>query len=304
MKNKVFNKITSAFGKMGLKLKVHSPEILVITGVVGLVGAAVAACTATTKVSKIVDEREKQLDEVAHAKSMQPDEYSDDDARRDEIIINAKTALKFARVYAPAFAIATASIVMIFAGQNILKKRSAALAAAYAAVENGFKEYRARVAERFGGDVEKELAYAVKAKQLTEKVVDEKGKEKEVKKTVNVAEKSLGGNPYAMIFDENCELWTQDDTYNHMTLRAEQQYANDYLRTRGYVFLNDIFERIGCPKTKMGQVVGWVYDSNNDEGDNFVDFGIQDINVDGEEKIILEFNPQGNILDIFGGKSK
>ena len=194
MKNKVFTNITSAFSKIGLKLKVHSPEILVITGVVGLVGAAVAACTATTKISKIIDEREQQLDDVAHAKSMRPDEYSDDDARRDEIIINAKTALKFARVYAPAFAIGAASIVMIFAGQNILKKRSAALAAAYAAVENGFKEYRARVAERFGGDVEKELAYAVKAKQLTEKVVDEKGKEKEVKKTVNVAEKGLGEN--------------------------------------------------------------------------------------------------------------
>lgn len=304
MKNKFFNSISMAFGKMGLGLKAHSPEILVVTGVVGLVGAAVAACKATTKVGKILEDRSRQLDDVAHVRSTQPNEYSDKDARRDELIINVKSFGSLARIYAPAFTIGAASIVMIFAGQNILKKRSAALAAAYAAVENGFKEYRARVAERFGGDVEKELAYAIKAKQLTEKVVDDKGKEKEVKKTVNVAEKGLGGNPYAMIFDENCELWTQDSNYNLMTLRAEQQYANDYLRTRGYVFLNDIFERIGCPKTKMGQVVGWIYDPNNDDGDNFVDFGIQEINVDGKEQIVLEFNPQGNILDIFGGKSK
>ena len=56
----------------------------------------------------------------------------------------------------------------------------------------------------------------------------------------------------------------------------------------------------------LKQIVGWVYDENNEVGDNYVDFGIYDINkpkardfVNGYEKVIvLDFNVDGNIWDL------
>ena len=64
---------------------------------------------------------------------------------------------------------------------------------------------------------------------------------------------------------------------------------------------------LGFPRTKAGQVVGWVYDEKHTVGDNFVDFGLfNDINderkqafVNGYERsVLLDFNVDGPILDL------
>lgn len=299
MKN---NKFTKALGKIRFGVKKHSPEILIISGIVGLIGAGVLACRATTKVQSILDERNKQLDDVASVGIR--DGYTEEDAQKDKIIIHVKSGLRIARLYAPAVALGAASAISILAGHNILRKRSAALAAAYATVESSFNEYRKRVAERFGEDVDNELKFGVKAKQITQTVMDENGKEKHVKKTVNAANDKLGGSPYAFIFDKQTSpaVYEDDTDFMLLRLRNEQQYANDVLTTRGYLSLNDVLERLGLKTSKMGQIVGWAYDYDNPNGDNFVDFGVKELDVDtidgAEKKIVLDFNCQGNILDL------
>ena len=52
-KNTIVEKTSRTLCKAGLKLKKHSPEILVVGGVVGLVTSGVMACKATTKLSAI-----------------------------------------------------------------------------------------------------------------------------------------------------------------------------------------------------------------------------------------------------------
>ena len=55
---------------------------------------------------------------------------------------------------------------------------------------------------------------------------------------------------------------------------------------------------LGITRTAAGMVVGWIYDEKHPVGDNFVDFGIYDINneanrrfVNGLERtILLDFN--------------
>ena len=47
---------TGMFNKVGFQLKKHSPEILVVTGVVGTVVSAVMACKATTKINFVLEE--------------------------------------------------------------------------------------------------------------------------------------------------------------------------------------------------------------------------------------------------------
>ena len=53
--NKLMTKITTKMGKVGLVLKKHEPEILVVAGVIGAVGSTVLACRATLKVSEVLD---------------------------------------------------------------------------------------------------------------------------------------------------------------------------------------------------------------------------------------------------------
>lgn len=109
---------------------------------------------------------------------------------------------------------------------------------------------------------------------------------------------------YARIFDENCPGWTKNPEYNMCYIKAQQDFVNDILRAKGYVFLNDVYEMLGFPRTKAGQVVGWTYDRTKPYGDNFIDFGLyDDLNgnndfVNGRSSnVLLDFNVDGNILD-------
>lgn len=109
-------------------------------------------------------------------------------------------------------------------------------------------------------------------------------------------------SPYAVFFDESCSAWTKDPESNKYFLNAQQNYANELLRSRGHMFLNDIYDMLGFPRTKAGQVVGWIYDETNPIGDNYVDFGLlADRNhdfINGYESIVLlDFNVDGNIWD-------
>ena len=111
-----------------------------------------------------------------------------------------------------------------------------------------------------------------------------------------------GISQYARFFDEGCIGWTKNAEYNKMYLLQQQSYANDMQRARGHLFLNDVYDLLGMPRSKAGQVVGWIYDEANPMGDNFVDFGLQlerNANfINGYERcVLLDFNVDGNILD-------
>ena len=303
MKTNILTTVSKTFYKVGFQLKKHSPEILAGVGVVGTVASAVIACKATTKVNAILEEAKEMVDGI-HEISNKPDmaeKYSKEDCTKALTITYAQTGLKLVKLYAPAVILGAASISCMLVSNNILRKRMLATAAAYAAVDGSFKEYRKRVADRFGDDVEKEIRFNVKAQEVEETVVDEKGKEKTVKKTVKVAE-PFGGD-YTKCFDEYNPEWKKNAEFNKMFLNAQQAYANDLLISRGYLFLNEVYEMLGFEPTTAGQVVGWLYDS--EDGDNYVDFGIYDdydakkrdfVNGD-EHSIWLDFNPDGVIYD-------
>ncbi len=302
-KNEIIAKATGIINTTTIKVKKHSPEILIVAGVIGTVASAVMACKATTKLSTVLEEHKNDVDAVHKCSDDEElkDEYSQEDAKKDLTIIYAQTGVKLAKLYAPAIALGTLSLTSIIASNNILRKRNVALAAAYATVDKSFKEYRSRVVDRFGEQVDKELKYDIKAKKFEETVKDpETGKEKKVKSTVNVANADSG---YARFFDETCKGYEKDTQYNLCVLHGQEQYANDMLHARGYIFLNDVYDMLGIDRTKEGQIVGWVYDKNNEVGDNFVDFGILETNRETEDgsyepAILLDFNVDGNILDL------
>lgn len=307
-KMNLMTRVNGTINKMTFQLKKHSPEILVVAGVVGTVASAVMACKATTKVSTILEETKEsieQIHEVANDET-KVDVYSPEDAKKDLAIVYAQTGVKFVKLYAPAVILGTLSIAGILTSNNILRKRNVALAAAYATVDKGFKEYRSKVINRFGEQVDKELRYGVKAKEVEETVVDEKGKEKVVKKTVNVTDGSLPSG-YARYFEQYTKddsgnvvrnpNWEDNNDYNLLFLNGIQNFLNNKLVVNKRVFLNEAYEALGLPKTKEGQIVGWIYDETNQVGDGYIDFCIDEesimYNEDGA--ILLDFNVDGDI---------
>lgn len=298
-------KMTRSLGRAGLKIKKYSPEVLVMTGIAGTVVSAVMACKATTKANDIIDELKEDMNKIHSVAEMKRSDYTEDDLKKDTAIVYIQTGVKFVKLYAPAVGLGVASITCILAGHNITRKRNVALAAAYTAVDQGFKEYRGRVVERFGKELDHELKHNIKAKEFEVITIDEDGNEKTEKKTVNVVDPNTYSD-YARFFDESCAGWTKNPEDNLFFLKSQQNYANDKLKSQGYLFLNDVYEMIGLPKTKAGQIVGWIYDEKMPIGDNFVDFGIYDASrevvrdfVNGYERtILLDFNVDGNILDL------
>lgn len=306
----IMNNLTRTFSKIGFQVKKHSPAILVTVGVAGTVVSTVMACKATLKVDDILDETKDTIDKI-HECVENPDmmdRYSIEDSKKDLTKVYVQTGVKLAKLYAPAVAVGVVSVGCIVKSNSILNKRNAALAAAYATVDKSFKEYRGRVIERFGNGLDRELKYNIKAKEIEETVVDEKGKEKKVKKTIETVE---GINPadysnYARFFDSSSDCWEDDPEVNLMFLKAQQKYANDLLVSRGYLFLNEVYDLLGIQVTKAGQAVGWLYDKKKVEQDydGYVDFGIYQYNtasqrfVNGyEPTILLDFNVDGVIWD-------
>ena len=301
-------RVSGTFNQMMFQLKKHSPEILVVAGVIGTVTSAVMACKATTKVSIILEETKESVEQIhtVAEDETKADVYSAEDAKKDLAIVYVQTGLKFAKLYAPSVILGALSIMGILTSNNILRKRNLALATAYATVDKGFKEYRSKVVERYGNQVDKELRYGVKAKEIEKTVEDENGKKKTIKETINVTDGSLP-NEYARYFEQYTKddsgnivrnpNWEENSDYNLLFLSGVQNYANDKLTINKILFLNEVYEMLGLPKTKAGQMVGWIYDPTKPETDSYVEFGIDEDNIMYNEKgdILLDFNPDGNI---------
>lgn len=313
MKSEIMNKIGRVAGNASLSLKKHSPEILMVTGLVSVAAGTVLACKATIKAQDILEEHKNIKESIHEVKAMSDDEsntqvtdYTETDYKQDLTKAYFKTAIKMAKVYAPAAFLGTFGIMSILASNNILRKRNVALAAAYSAIDKSFKEYRSRVVERFGETVDKELKYGIKAQEIEEVVTDDNGKEKTVKKKVAIAE---GVSDYAVFFDKfSSQCCKREEDYNNFFLSAQERYANDRLRARGWITLNEVIQDLGITDISdelrnAGLVVGWRYDKNNEIGDNEVKFIVTETTreLDDGTKVptkIIDFNVDGSIYDL------
>lgn len=310
MKTEFVTKASRSLHKVGFKLKKHSPEILAVVGVAGTVTSAVMACKATLKVNDIVDETKETIETIHdavenHRHTSDGEEYTQEVANKDLAIVYTQTAWKFVKLYGPAVALGAASIGCMIGSNHILRKRNIALAAAFKAVDTSFKEYRGRVIDKFGKELDRELRFGIKAKEVEEKVVDENGNETTVTKTVEVADPNVTHSIYSIPWYEGNAGYTKNAELNKVFLIQQQNYANDKLKLNGILTLNEVYDMLGAPRTMYGQIAGWVYTEDCTAGDNFVDFGIFDPNNPGacdflignERAIILDFNCIGNVLE-------
>jgi uncharacterized protein DUF6353 len=289
------NAVTSKAARQVLLTRKHSPAILFAAGVVGVVGTAVLAARATLKVEEVLEEHEKTAYSINELAQMEADSvYSEDDRKKDMVLLYVKTAARFGKLYGPAFLCGAASIAALTGSHVVLNRRYAAAVAAYAASNEGFRKYRERVAKALGAERELEFNYDRETETVVETMAD--GKTKEMEKIRAIS----GLSQYAMVFDESSSTsWKREHGYNQLFIQCQQNYANDLLRARGHVFLNEVLDSLGMERVPYGQLVGWVAG----KGDDFVDFGVfrgdtwnaQNF-VNGDEKsIILDFNVAGEV---------
>ena len=277
----------------GLLLSKNSPGILFGAGLVGMVGSTVLACRATLKMDEVLEEQKARLDNV---KSFEHSEYGEGHRKRDVTLLQFQTGVKIVRLYTPAIIVGGLSIAALTSSHRILTQRNIALTAAYTALDKGFKEYRARVVEKYGEEQDEYFRYGTVE---VERSNLDTGK-KELVTRVAPGDPSI----YARFFDQLNPNWSRNIEYNLVFLKCQQQWANDILHARGHVFLNDVYDSLGIDRSQAGSVVGWVLDRNG-KSDNYISFGVfegQSENardfVNGREgAILLDFNVDGLIFD-------
>jgi hypothetical protein len=290
--------VTRAVARQSLNLSKNSPHILFGVGVVGVIGTTVLASQATLKLTDVLNEIDKDVAVAEHIAATRPDDYSQKDLESDLQTIRIQGILKVGKLYAPAVVVGVASIAALTKSHSILTNRNTAITAAYVALDKGFSQYRARVVDELGEGKDHEFRYGTETHKLKN---PETGK-KETFKTVSEEANSI----YAVFFDHENRNWTGNMEYNTLFLKCQQNWANDMLRSRGHLMLNDVYDALGFPRTTPGSVVGWVWNPNDDSRDNYVDFGCLNedqadnwIFINGESlAILLDFNVDGPVFEL------
>ena len=295
----------------------NKEKILLGLGIAAGAGTVVTACAATLKVPEVIEEHNENKEKFKKAAEKNPD-YKDSTDNKIDIIKNyTQTGVKVAKMYAPAVVLGATSVCCLVAQHKILQNKVAnleetvaGLSAAYIAVDTAFKNYRKRVIDKYGEEEDRYLRYGTKDEEIEVTEVNEKGKTKKYKEVVKTVE-DIDISDYAKFFTYDNEQFNWQDAQHHTPdwdanirfLNCQQAYANQKLELQGYLFLNDVYDMLGLPRTKAGQVVGWIFDPEDKTIDSRVSFGIfeprnhRTINGYEEECILLDFNVDGPIID-------
>lgn len=94
-------------------------------------------------------------------------------------------------------------------------------------------------------------------------------------------------------FSCNHPLWTNNKERNKMIVDSVLDYCYAKFRARRYLFLNEVYQELGIPMTKQGQIAGWVFDKDHAE-DYMWTVWTKD---DGYDDVYITFEPLSDILD-------
>lgn len=295
--------LRKSFKKAQLTVRKHSPEILMVAGVIGTVAGAVMACKETLELEDVLDECKQEKMELEEQYDM-CEEYSEDALKKDQVKLTIKQVAKIVKLYAPSVIMEATSIGVIFASNDIMRKRNASMAAAYATLNSMYKRYRQNVIESYGEEVDKDMRFGVKHEKVTE--IDEDGNKVKVDaRIVDLDNTALAISDYSRFFQMGCKGFdASSGRYNLLYLKGIQAMFNNKLIADGYVMLNDVYRELGFDTIPEGWSIGWVYDEANPIGDNYIDFGLYEarnknqraVN-DWEPVILMDFNVDGNLYE-------
>ena len=263
--------VKAMINSFGLKCKKHSPEILMVAGIATMATGAFVAAKKSQKHAENKYLRDTHLEMITNkSKSVEDEEgnvtaitLTEDEAKKEVKKEIRRYVVEEIKIWSLPVALEVSGSALIFASNHIMRKRVAGLSAAFTTVSTAFDQYRERVRERYGDEVDQSILMG--EKQVTIETTDEKGKTK--KETITVADPDISS--IGRYFVKGNDNWSNSESFVNDFFSLQQSYLTDLLRARGFVLLNDIYDCLGFQKdTEAGIVVGKVYDRNSD--DNYI----------------------------------
>lgn len=267
---KVGNKLTGKLGKTGIILKDKSPEILIGAGIILVLGGTYMACRATSKAKDVIARRDIEIDELKYREAGVLEQLSENcteqeikvvrkETKSDIFVAHVRCGWELTKLYAPAIAMEAAGIGCFLGAHGIMRKRNAALMAAYEATDKAYKRLKE---ERDKGL----LTDGTECKE-GEKLIEKKDEDQK-----NCPFNSDLG-PWAFMFDEDCNVWKPSDSTILMEAKAVERSLTNRLNAGRTIFLNDIRTAFGedIPGPNLeGQIICW----DKTLGDTEIDLGL------------------------------
>lgn len=198
--------------KTQLFLKAHSPTILTVIGSTGVVITAVLAVKGTPKALKLIEEAKM--------------------TKGDELTVGETVQVAW-KPYIPA-TISCVSTILCIVGVNYLNiQKQKNLMSAYMLLDNAFKEYRNRISERYGEEVDEEFSHDLVRKQLEE--------------MEDIYTETL-------FFEFNSMRFFEANI--HKVLQAEYKATTQFSQC-GYLTLNEYYSYLGIEPSSYGEAMGW-----------------------------------------------
>ena len=271
-----------AVGRTSLVLSKHAPDILVGSGIVGFIATAVTASKATLTLGDILDKDREDLDRIHESSNDErySEVYTKKDIAHDKTIVYTRLLTKTVKHYAPSLILAAASTACILGAHGMMRQRLAGAIAAYEAVDRAYSTYKDRIRKALGDEFADEIEKRVP--------MDEDGPDGKKLFDLDPVNGIKQISTYARVFGADNGHWSPSKAQCEMFLAAQQNYFNDILKTRGHVFLNEVYDALGFDRTPAGAVVGWV----RGHGDDYIDFHYQE----GAERVIRNVKGYGDIL--------
>lgn len=292
--------------KVGFGCKKYAPQIFFGIGTACLIGGTVLA------VKNTLDNKEKFDEDVSTIESIksyameelakEDSEYTKADYRGAMFKAVSDFGSDIVRAYAIPTALLGTSVFCYGKGYANLFGRVTQATNTAMLFKKYYDEHRKLTAEKIGEEAENDIRMKIETK------TDEEGK------TTKEAPKAYPLEGTIRFFDETSKLWDKNPDIVLQTLKLKLDYVNRILKRDGHIFLNDVLDILDLPKCKAGQYLGWIYDKNIE---NKISFGqymyvpadmyeyafsdtIQEIGYvyTGTNTIILDFNVDGNILDL------
>lgn len=197
------------FHGFGMKVVEAKPEIMLVSGIVSVLVGTVYACTKTEKAKKVVEETKAKASDVERVLSIEAPENVEIapetikqlkiERGRNFVKIYAHAVYEFVKLYGLPALLWLGGMGMICGGHGTLRKRNMALVGDVIAGNELMKQYRSRVAQAVGDEVEQKIFHGVQEGMVNVVEIDEKGNEKLVQKKADVFVANPG-SPFARNF--------------------------------------------------------------------------------------------------------
>lgn len=334
-KIKLPEKVKVGVGMASLKVKKHSPEILLGLGFVSMGAAIISAVRSAREHDQLIADHEERL-EAAKCEYVIPDEYDiiaeaesgeykmsaggGTIVRKTEKEVNRairkcyfETAVGFARLYARTTLYTAISALCFVSAYNIQARRVLALETAYTSLQEYIRKYEQRNIELNGKKSHEMCKYGYKEIEVEEEDPDT-GEAVKEKKLVPAYEGASSEEMAKMPFHDQFLSFSNDTAkgcytgianHDRTTLEVGEQYIKDLYRSRGWVVVNDVLDTYNMKRTKEGMIEGWVKGCGPEP-----DFGIHDpvnnrcLAGFNHEDWHLDLNIHGNVFTLLDKKEE